>query len=168
MAEHPKSADLVAISEALADAGIDCIVIGGVAAITHGATTMTRDFDVVHRRTPENTARIHAFLQAHGGYFRNDFSGRRLVPNDSHLLGKGQILTITDLGPIDFLGTIHDGRGYDELVTSTEVLALEGRTLRVLDLPTLIEVKTAAGRTKDLLAVVELKAILERRLASAR
>jgi hypothetical protein len=37
------------------------------------------------------------------------------------------------------------------------------RTCLNLDLPTLIRVKTAAGRPKDLEAIAELKAILEER-----
>jgi hypothetical protein len=45
----------------------------------------------------------------------------------------------TSLGRLDALGSIHDGRGYEEL--------------RVIDLETLIEIKASTGRAKDRLVV---------------
>ena len=106
--------------------------------------------------------RLHRVLTEIDARFRNDLAGRNLAPTLEHLQGPGQLLLTTRLGPLDLLGRLHDGRGFPELLPHTIALDVEGRLLRVLDLPTLIEVKTAAGRTKDKLVVAELLAILDR------
>jgi hypothetical protein len=99
-----------------------------------------------------------------GAFFRTDLSGRRIAPGADHLRGHGQVLLTTALGPVDFLCELHDGRGYEDLLPQTVMLDADGRNLRVLDLPTLIEVKTAAGRPKDKIVVAELVALLDRQL----
>ncbi len=109
--------------------------------------------------------RLQAVIAEVDAFFRNDFARRHLVPTPEHLLGKGQLLLSTRMGPLDLLGALHDGRDYQELLPHTTPYEVEGRVLRVLDLPTLIEVKTAAGRPKDKLAVIELLGILDRQLA---
>ena len=42
----------------LADAGVDFIGVGMVAAILQGVPLTTMDLDIVHRRTPENVERL--------------------------------------------------------------------------------------------------------------
>jgi hypothetical protein len=59
---HPKEADLEALIEALVNAQIEFIVVGGAAAVLHGAPTTTQDLDIVHHRTPENIARLATLL----------------------------------------------------------------------------------------------------------
>ena len=59
----------------------------------------------------------------------------------------------TSLGRLDALGSIHDGRGYEELIEHTDVVDLDGVELRVIDLETLIEIKASTGRAKDRLVV---------------
>lgn len=154
--------DPLAFIEKLVDAGVDFIIVGGVAAVLHGSPTFTADFDIVHRRTPENVDRLIRLLGTLEAHFRNDLGGRKLLPGPSHLLGKGQILLGTSLGPLDCLCVLHDQRGYDELLPLTVEKVIEGRRVRVLDLQTLIEVKTAAGREKDKIAVGHLLRILRK------
>jgi predicted nucleotidyltransferase len=59
----------------------------------------------------------------------------------------------TSLGRLDALGSIHDRRGYEELIEHTDVIDLDGVELRVIDLETLIEIKASTGRAKDRLVV---------------
>ena len=66
----------------------------------------------------------------------------------------------TSLGPLDLLGEIIGGGGYDELISGTIEAALFGRRCKVLDLRSLIRTKRAAGRPKDLEAIAELEALL--------
>ncbi len=161
---HPAVADIGALTRLLLERGIEFILVGGAAAVAHGAPISTRDYDVVHARNSGNVARLVALASEVDAYFRTDLSGRRIVPMASHFAGHGQLLLTTTLGPIDFLCELHDGRGFEELLPNSIVFDAEGRGLRVLDLPTLIEVKTAAGRPKDKLAVAELLALLDRKL----
>jgi hypothetical protein len=119
---------------------VEFIVVGGAAAVLHGAPITTQDLDIVHRRTPENVQRLLSALQALDARFR-DPAGRLLRPQPEHLLGSG---------------------GYDELIDRTASMTDGATTLQILDLPTLIEVKTAAGRARDRIAVPLLLALLDR------
>ncbi len=160
--DHPRIADFRKLTSGLADAGIDFILVGGAAASLHGSSYPTSDYDIVHSRAPENLPRLLQLLSELDAIFRGQLSGRRITPNESHLTAKGQILLSTTLGPLDLLCQLHDGRGYEELLPHTVTADVDGKPLRILDLPTLIEVKTAAGRPKDLLVVAELLPILDR------
>lgn len=145
--------------ESLADAQVEVIVIGGVAAVLQGAPMTTFDLDVVHRRTPENVARLVGALQSLGATYR--FQPR--APEPELLLGPGHHLFSTNLGPLDVLGVVAGGLAYEDLVTSSRVLAIGTRSVRVLDLPNLIELKERVGRPKDLAALPLLRAVLEER-----
>jgi hypothetical protein len=87
------------------------------------------------------------------------FQGRDLRPSAELLAGSGQLNLSTDLGPLDPLCVLHDGRGYDELLPHTTVLTDGPSAIRVLDLDTLIEVKAAAGRARDQLVLPILLAL---------
>ena len=71
------------------------------------------------------------------------------------------MLLSTRLGPLDCLGTLIDGRGFDELLSHSESLEDEGAEFRVVDLSTLIDIKTNAGRAKDRLMLPVLVALAE-------
>ena len=58
MPSHPNAADLSALLAMLCDAGVEFIVVGGAAAVLQGVPVTTQDLDIVHRRTPENVARL--------------------------------------------------------------------------------------------------------------
>ncbi|MCP4204397.1 MAG: hypothetical protein GY769_21005 [bacterium] len=160
--DRPKQADLAALIEALVEAGVDFLVIGGAAAVLHGAPTTTWDLDIVHERSPENLDRLRNLLEELHAVVR-DPAGRDLKPTRGLLEAGGQLQLLTDLGPIDLLGTLHDGRDYDDLLAKTESVGDETLRIRVLDLPTLIEVKAGAGRAKDRLLMPVLLALQEER-----
>jgi hypothetical protein len=90
---------------------------------------------------------------------RYDFANRGIRPT-AELLNKGHLNLSTSLGPLDPLCEL-DGLGFDELLGHSESMVDEGRLLRVLDLPTLITVKTKAGRPKDRLVLPILIATLQ-------
>src|SRR5207248_2590798 len=54
----------------LDDAGVEFIVIGGVAATAHGSAHVTTDLDIVYRRTPENVALLADALSVLQPYLR--------------------------------------------------------------------------------------------------
>jgi predicted nucleotidyltransferase len=141
----------------LAEAQVDFVVVGGIAAVLQGAPIVTFDLDLVHRRTPDNVARLLAVLEALHARYRDP---RNLKPAASTLLGPGHHLLATDHGPLDLLGAIADGLTYDDLAADTVSLDVEGHTVPVLGLPRLIAVKQAAGRPKDLAVLPTLRATL--------
>ena len=159
---HPRHADLDALIVALTEAGVEFVVVGGAAAVLHGAPVTTVDLDVVHRRTPENVERLLAVLAALEGTYRAPASPD-LRPTAELLLGRGQNLLSTKLGPLDLLCVLHDQRGYEELLPRTELMTDERATIRVLDLDSLIEVKAEMNRAKDRLVLPILLALRARK-----
>ena len=50
--------------------GVEFIVIGGTAATIHGSARITRDVDIVYRRTTPNLQRLADALSPHSPYLR--------------------------------------------------------------------------------------------------
>ncbi len=145
----------------LTAAGVEFVVVGGSAAILGGAFVVTEDLDIVHRRTPENVARLLTWLRAHGAYHRYDLANRRLPPKEDALLGHGHINLMTDLGKLDVLCELGEGEGYEEILSDTLMVEDGTGSLRVLGLARLIVVKGRAGRPKDRAVLPALVAALD-------
>ncbi len=154
------SAGTAEILRRLVDAEVEFIVVGMAAGVLQGAPVTTMDLDVVHRRTHENVARLLQVLAELEAVYRHD--PRQLRPTDSHLASEGHQLLKTRYGDLDCLGSIDEGRSYEDLLPQTVEMTLSGgRTVRVLDLPALIDSKERAGRPKDLAALPVLRATLD-------
>ncbi|HEY7640475.1 MAG TPA: hypothetical protein VH814_12175 [Steroidobacteraceae bacterium] len=68
----------------------------------------------------------------------------------------------TDLGPVDFLGSINGIGDFERVRAAAMEIELFGRRCRVISLQDLIQAKEALGRDKDILAAKELRAIAEK------
>lgn len=148
---------------ALVDGGVEFLIVGGLAATVHGSARLTQDIDILYRRSPENLSRLAAALAPHQPYLRGAPPGLPFSLDD-HTLQRGLNFTLTTrLGPIDLLGEMLGAGTYDDLVERSVQVELFGRKCRVVDLPTLIAAKRAAGRPKDLEVIAELEALLEER-----
>jgi hypothetical protein len=146
--------------DVLRGGGVRFIVIGGVAATAHGSTQLTNDLDVVYARGAADIERLAATLAAHHPYLRGVPPG---LPFrfDAATIKMGLNFTLdTDFGPLDLLGEATGGGTYEALQGHTVTLDLYGGPCLCVDLPTLIRLKRAAGRPKDILALAELEAIL--------
>lgn len=158
MPDHPEHADLESLLEALGEAGIEFIVVGGAAAVLHGAPVTTQDLDIVPRTDGENVERLMDLLTALDARIR-DLAGREIRPDPAALRGSGQVRLSTRRGPLDLLCGLHDGRSYADLLPHTEEMTDGSLRLRVLDLPTLIAIKAASGRVRDQLTLPLLLAL---------
>jgi hypothetical protein len=148
------------ILELLAAAEVEFIVVGMTAGVLHGAPVTTVDLDILHRRTPDNVARLLRALEELDAVYRHD--PRKLRPRESHLGGPGHQLLTTIHGDLDCLGAIDEGRRYEELLEQAVEMSLSsGRVIRVLTMPALIEAKERSGRPKDLAALPVLRATLD-------
>jgi len=58
--------DFGGIVELLSSAGVEVVVIGGLAAQAHGAARLTQDADFIYGRSPKNIARLAAVLTPTG------------------------------------------------------------------------------------------------------
>jgi len=148
------------VVRALAEARVDFVVVGGLAAVLDGAPIATLDVDIVHSREPENLDRLLDALGRLDAFFRIQ-PERRIRPETSHLAGFGHLNLSTRHGPLDLLGTIGRGRGYEDLLPHTVEMDLgEGVRVRVLDLETVIAIKEEVGGEKDLATLPTLKRTL--------
>ena len=153
--------DFKALLRILSDAGVEFIVVGGVAAAVHGSARATFDLDVVYRRTPEGIERLVLALIPYHPYLRGAPPG---LPFrwDAATVRRGLNFTLTtDIGDLDLLGEITGGGGYEALAPSTTIIRAFDIECRLLNLDRLIEVKRAAGRPKDFEVVAELETIRE-------
>lgn len=141
----------------LARHGVEFIIVGGVAAVAHGAPIVTLDLDVVHRRTPDNVQRLlRAIKDLDGIYIRDR---RRLTPQESHLVSPGHQLLDTRFGRIDFLGQLGAGLDYETLAAEGIVIELFGVPTHVIGLDRLIAIKQSLARPKDQLMLLQLLAL---------
>jgi hypothetical protein len=159
---NPRVSDTATLVRLLFDANIEFIVVGMSAAVFVGVPATTLDLDIVHRRTPDNIERLLRLLANIGAFYRHDLANRKLAPTAEALAGRGHQNLMTNHGPLDVLCQL-DELGYEELLPRSILVEDGSLSLRVLDLPTLIEVKTRAGRPKDKLALPLLLATLDER-----
>ena len=146
----------------LAASGTDFVLVGALAAAAQGAPLTTLDVDVVHRRGADNVDRLLDFLASIDARYRGRPPGQVLRPTREALLGVGHQLLTTNLGPLDVLGAVEGGRGYDDLVPESVAVEVEGERVKVLRLRMLAELKRGATSAKDLLTLAVLEDTLRR------
>jgi hypothetical protein len=130
-----------------------------MAGIAHGAGRVTFDIDCVYARDPETIARLAAVMTRFQPTLRGAPPG---LPFrfDAATITAGLNFTLdTTAGPVDFLGEVVGGGGYDDLLDDTVELHVFGVSCRVVSLSKLIALKRAAGRPKDFEAIAELEAL---------
>ena len=147
----------------IADAGIDFVIVGGFAAVTHGSSYVTRDVDLCLVLSQENIERLRRALA--------DLNPRhRMTPQRLSFLTyppAGQpvqnLYLVTDAGVVDVLSSVLGVGDFARLRAKADMLAVEGRNYAVMALEDLIAAKEALGREKDLLTAKELRAIAAKR-----
>jgi predicted nucleotidyltransferase len=81
---------------------------------------------------------------------------------DTTTIRRGLNFTLTStLGDIDLFGAVAGGATYPDLLPNSFEVEAFGVSFKCLDLPTLIRIKEAAGRPKDLEALAELRVLLQ-------
>jgi hypothetical protein len=154
--------DFEGVLRALLASRVEFILIGGLAATVHGSARATFDIDVVYRRTPDNIGRLTTALEPLSPYLRGAPPG---LPFrfDPATVERGLNFTLaTALGGLDLLGEVVGGGRYEDLVPRSQVIALFGFECRCVTLDTLIQLKRAAGRPRDLEALAELESLRDR------
>ena len=113
------------------------------------------------RETTENVAKLLRVLGSLDAIYRMQ-PDRRLKPDASHLSSPGHHNLITNCGPLDVLGTIGRGLGYEDLLPHTIEMDIgEGVRVRVLNLATIVALKEELAGEKDLAVLPILRRTLE-------
>lgn len=141
---NARRTDLSGLLEGLSGAGIEFILVGGLAAVIQGAPVTTMDLDIVHRQTPDNINKLLAFLKTIEAWHRR-LDDKILEPTAEQLSAPDHCLLRTRFGPLDVLSAIEHGQSYDELLAHTVEIEFRNHTLRVLRLDTLIKLKESSN-----------------------
>jgi predicted nucleotidyltransferase len=132
---------LAEVGRALAEVGLEAVLIGNAAAALRGAPVTTVDLDFFFRRTPRNVQKLKRLatrLRAvvlRPYYPVSDLF--RVVRDDDGL-------------QLDFMGSIHGIRSFEGLRDRGSVVHIAGAELLVASLDDVIRSKRAAGRPRDL------------------
>jgi len=156
-------ASLQQVAGCLQGKGVRFIVIGGWAAIIHGAARTTNDVDVVYARDPENIRRLVEALQPWQPYLRGAPPGLPFRFDGATVRAGLNFTLTTQHGDVDLLGEVAGGGTYEDLLPFTQEMTAFGIVCHVVTLERLIQLKRAAGRAKDLEVIAELQALLEER-----
>ncbi|MCF3652463.1 nucleotidyltransferase [Synoicihabitans lomoniglobus] len=138
-------------------------MIDGFAALTHGASFLTRDVDVCVVLSPENVARLRET-------FRDWNPRHRMTPQRLSFLThpeEGQPLQNlyleTDHGIIDFLSSVLGVGDFSRLRERAEIVEVDGKEYPIIGLADLITAKEALSRDKDVMTAKELRVIAAKR-----
>ena len=146
----------------LVDAGVEFVLIGGLAAVAHGSQFVTEDVDVCAPLSASNLQRIVAALNGLNARFSKSGCSDPLPDDPGELLGFKNLYLDTSQGPIDLLSEV-DGLGQYEQVNQGAIEMDFGEyRCRVLGIDALIAAKQAINRPKDKPVIIELMAIRER------
>lgn len=135
------------------------VIIGAFAGRLIGTPTVTRDLDICHARDRPNLEALAAALRELHARLRgvDEDVPFRL---DARSLGAGDSFTFTtDAGDLDVVGTPAGTLGYDELARTADTTTLGDVRVQVASIDSLIRMKRAAGRPKDLIEAEVLAAL---------
>lgn len=149
--------------------GVRFVVIGGFAIQLHQVDGLARtsDIDVTPERSRQNLERLAAALVDLDARLRGDRlpdEGLR-VPWHVDLLERMDLALnlITRFGPLDLSLKPSGTDGYDDLIASAVEFTVANTMMLTASLDDIIRSKTAAGRTKDNIALPALLRHLKRR-----
>lgn len=151
----PKVPDLRVLLGTLVRYGVDFVVIGGMAGISHGSNYPSFDLDVIYAHDRANIARLVSALEEIGVQLRG---APEDVPFllDARTIENGANFTfITPYGDLDVLADAAGMPAYDELKSASVEREIAGQSVRVAALAHLIAMKRAANRPKDQVMVEE-------------
>jgi len=147
--------------EVLCEAEVEFVVIGGVSANIHGSAFVTFDLDICYAHTRENLRRLAKALEP---YHPRPTGFDEALPFlwDETTIHNAALLTLqTDLGRIDLISEVKGVGNYEEVKAHSVIVHAHDVRFAILDLPSLVKAKRAAGRAKDLHVVPELEGLLE-------
>lgn len=147
--------DAERILRALAEHGVDYVLIGGLAVQTHGHVRTTNDADLIPAPNPANLKRLAAALRDLDARVLN--AGEEDTEIDAKMLPKATIWQfVTRDGGIDVMHEVPGGRPYAELSERALHVQLGDIDVPVVDLDDLIQMKLVRGRPVDLADVAAL------------
>jgi hypothetical protein len=136
-------------------------LIGGFAAVAHGATLVTRDVDICCRFDEVNLKRLQkALADLHPVHRSRPDLPVDLTPEQCARLKN--LYLKTDLGVLDCLGEVLGVGDFDAVLGQSAQVELPFGPCRILKLDSLIRAKEAMNRDHDRITVRQLREIKRR------
>jgi hypothetical protein len=146
--DSPAELDPQRIFEELAARGVDFVLVGGLAAQTHGSPRMTNDVDVIPRPEPDNLSRLAAALRALEARVLNP--GQEDLEIEAAMLPRATIWQFaTRHGDVDVLHEAPGAAPYEQLRQRALVVSVGQVRVPVAGRDDLIRMKLARGRPTD-------------------
>lgn len=142
---------------ALSDAGVDFVVIGGMARTLLGSPRITKDLDISYARERQNLVALGEVLVSLNARLRGAPPELPFVPDERTLRGISLLTLETDAGWLDLLLDPDGSPGYEALRDNAARVEIDGRVVRVSSVDDLVAMKQAAGRPQDLADIAELR-----------
>jgi hypothetical protein len=153
--------DIRGILEELNRAGVEFLVIGGVAVGFHGYVRATKDIDIVPAPDPENLAKLAAALATLDAQLEgaDDFDNGEIPdPLDPEALALGGNWVLrTRLGRFDIMQWIGEDELWGRLSPTAIEAEIGGLVVRIVGYEELIALKESAGRPEDLIDLQRLR-----------
>ena len=146
----------------LIEARLRFVVVGGYAAVAHGATVVTQDVDICMPLDARNVASLLDALGDLHPVHRMTPARRPFAEADLGSHWKNLYLD-TDWGQLDCLGEVAGIGDFEAVLDQSEEILLRAVPFRLLRIEALIRAKEAMRRPKDRETVLQLRAIRERR-----
>ena len=143
----------------LSEAGVEFVLVGGLAVNAWGVVRGTKDVDVVVAPDPANLKRVAEVAVAASGHVQRGEALLGSPPSIAALLATGEQVAIeTDLGRLDVVQGLEGVPSYEELRSRASEAEVLGVNVAVCSVEDLRQMKQAAGRTRDLADLEDLDA----------
>tara|TARA_B110001454_G_scaffold158569_1_gene147884 strand:- start:19789 stop:20712 length:924 start_codon:yes stop_codon:yes gene_type:complete len=147
----------------LLDAKIDFVLIGGYAAVVHGASQVTHDLDICAVITEEQLVKLKAALKGLDPKHRMNPSAQ-LSLDDFPAEGKtiDNYYLRTTAGVLDILKEVSIVGDFEKLKSNANTVKIFGHECKVISLDDLITVKKSMTRPKDKSVLDELLTVKQK------
>ncbi|HUQ78275.1 MAG TPA: hypothetical protein VM427_05320 [Patescibacteria group bacterium] len=162
MSEHARF-DPAEILGRLSRASVRFVVVGGLAAQSHGSPSSTDDLDICYARDRTNLNALAVVLDDVAAIRRGrPPDAPSMPPLDARTLRAGGLFTLsTRFGDFDLLADPDPGLDYESLAAHAVRATVHGVPILVASLDDLMAMKRAAGRPKDRIELEILGALRE-------
>lgn len=143
----------------LSEAGVDFVLVGGLAVNAWGVVRGTKDIDIVVSPDPENLGRLAEVAATAHGHVQTGESFLSTPFSIAEQLATGERVAIeTELGLLDVVQGLDGVPPYAELRASAVETEILGVNVAVCSLEALRKMKRAAGRPRDRVDLEDLDA----------
>jgi len=140
------------------------VLIGGLAAVLHGAAHVTTDVDVVPEEARANLERLSGALRDLDARIRATGEPNGIpFDHSAESLARVSVWNLqTSLGDLDITFQPSGTRGYEDLRRDVVTMEIRGIEVPVASLADVVRSKEAAGRARDRAALPALRELLAR------